>query len=305
MSLLWTVPAPAGAKTEIAPWLRIDGGITYLKIDPTGRYIVHADREAMGLELIEIKTRKVFEITKHKVGPSFFFSPDGYRVFYRELVKKEGKGEIMSRLLAYDIPQHKKITLEEISSSSSYLTFDPRDLRLKLLSEKGIVTRQIVFPDERLARWQAAQRSDLDKWLVTQQGVLWLTHTGYTMKKLDDDGSGIESFDIHPHGNMITWATSKGGVYFSAEGKEPVKLGMGRDPKWHPREPLIIYAGAHLVGKKIISYDIRMVDTKGKGVFVTKTQSANERWPVFTHDGKTVLFTLEGSTDIHKLEIKL
>jgi hypothetical protein len=73
------------------------------------------------------------------------------------------------------------------------------------MSSNGIKTRRIYFPDERLARWQVAQRTEKGKWIVTQRGVLWVTQGGFAMRKLEDDGSPIESFDVSPDGSMIAW----------------------------------------------------------------------------------------------------
>ncbi|MGQ4827607.1 hypothetical protein, partial [Enterococcus faecalis] len=90
---------------------------------------------------------------------------------------------------------------------TGYLSLDPRDLRLLLLGPKGIRTKHIYLPGERLARWQIAQRSDFGKWLATQQGILWVTQGGFAMRRLEDDGSGIDSFDIAPDGASLAWAT--------------------------------------------------------------------------------------------------
>ena len=286
------------------PYLRLDSAPTFLKLDPSSHFIAYAGKEGMGLSLTELKSKKIFQISAQRIGPSFFFSPDGFRLFYRELLQ-DPKSGVRTRVQVYDIAQHKTVTLDELASSSSYMTFDPRDFRLKLLHKGGIVTRQILFPDERLARWQAAQKRVDGKWLATQQGILWLTMSGYTMRKLQDDGSGVDSFDISPRGTAIVWATHGGNIYVSEEGSPARKIGEGLDPRWHPSKPLVVCAGSRKVGPKVINYDLKLIDTKGKGRFITNTQSSWERWPVFTANGESIIYTMSGSTDLYRMDLKI
>ena len=296
--------ASAVTPSKPKPYLRLDGAAQFLKIDAAGHFIAYSEKDGMGLNLTDLRSKKIYRVSAHRIGPSFFFSPDGFRLFYRELVQDEKTGA-RSRLKVYDVAQHKTVTLSELPSSTSYLTFDPRDFRLKLLHKGGIFTRQLLLPDQRLARWQAAQQKVDGKWLATQQGILWLTMSGYAMRKMEDDGSGIDSFDISPRGSAIVWATHEGNVYVSEDGTPARKIGEGLDPRWHPTKPLIVFAGSHKIGVKVVNTDLKLVDTKGKGRFLTHTQSSLERWPVWTPDGRSIIYTLNDSTDLYRLDLKL
>jgi len=184
------------------------------------------------------------------------------------------------------------------------LTFDPRDLRMYLMTESGLKTKRIYFPDERLARWQVSQRTDKGKWVVTQNGILWVTQGGYSIRKIEDDGKPIESFDISPDGTAIVWATAGNNIYINRGNSKAVFLDHGRDPKWHPTKLQILYAGARMVGRKAINFDLKISDINGSKRFLTATQSSDERWPQWNLENGVIVFTKERTTDLFTLNFK-
>lgn len=283
--------------------MRLGGEAHNLKIGAGSRYVAFTDSKGFRLSVLDVQNRKIYKITDHFTGGSFFTSPDGHRIFYRELIKSQN-GSIHSLIKVYDIQSRRRVDIGRVESGSGFLTFDPRDLRFQLMHDQGILSKMIVFPDERLAKWQLAQRTDQGKFLGTPKGLIWLTHSGFTMRKLPDDDSGIQSFDISPDGSTIVWATKKANIYFSELGQKPVKIGEGFDPSWHPVKPLVVYAGARRIGKKIISTDIRLIDLEGKGRWVTHSQSAAERWPRWFNGGRSIICSLEKTTDLFKIDIK-
>jgi len=175
---------------------------------------------------------------------------------------------------------------------------------LQLMSLDGIRTKRIYFPGERLARWQVAQRNEPGKFLATQKGIIWVTQGGYAMRRLKDDAAALDSFDISPDGNWIAWATTEGHIYASHNGKTPKLIGFGRDPRWHPEKPLLVYAGARMVGNHVINYDLRVADMKGGGRFLTSTQYSDERWPQWHPKGNQILYTIAKTTDVYLLDFK-
>lgn len=305
--MLATAESPARAATTVnpltTPWIRANAGLNHLRADPKGRYLAFVDGDGKHLSIVDIKTKNIFEVTKHFVGPSFFWSPDGFRLFFREQLLTVDK-KVGSRLKVYDTALNRAVTLDELNVRTGILTFDPRDLRMHLLSSQGIRTKRIYFPDERLARWQVQQRSDMGKFLASQNGVLWVTQSGYAMRRLDDDGSPLESFDIAPDGSAIAWATKAGKIWISKEGKTPKLIGDGRDPQWHPTRPLLLFAGGRMVGNRIVNFDLRVTDTKGSGRFLTRTQHSDERWPQWHPKGHKIIYTMSRTTDVYLLDFK-
>lgn len=299
-------PWPALAvtvKPVSAPMLRVDHALDHMRLDPKGRFLAYIGTNGLGLNVLDLKSKNIFRASEAQVGASFFWAPDGMRLIFREQ-SNTPSGAVRSTLKAYDCYLAKSVKLEEMPFSTGLLTFDPRDLRLQFLSPKGIRTKRIYFPDERLAKWQVAQRNEPGKFLATQRGVLWVTQGGYAMRKLPDDESGLESFDISPDGSTIAWATDSGRVYTSKDGKTPLFIGFGRDPKWHPERPELLYAGARMVGAKTIGYDLRITDQRGSGRFLTSTQFSDERWPQWQAKGKQILYTVAKTTDIYVLDFK-
>jgi Tol biopolymer transport system component len=182
------------------------------------------------------------------------------------------------------------------------LTFDPRDLRFAMLSPKGIRMKRIYFPDERLAKWQVAQRKETGKWLATQGAILWMTQGGLAIRQMEDDKSGLESFALSPDGQSIAWATKSLKVYTSKAGEKPVFVGFGRDPAWHPEKHLLVFSGARMVGNTPVSFDLRLSDGRGSGKFLTVTQFSDERWPQWYPDGNKILYTMANTTDMFVMD---
>lgn len=303
-ALFQATPAPAVEVTTVTtPFVRANNALNRMRVDPKGRYLAYVGDDGTGLSVLDLKSKSIYAVSNAQVGASFFWSPDGYRLMYREQSSKDGK-DVKSELKVFDCVLSRSVSLERMPFATGILTFDPRDLRMHLMSPKGIRTKRIYFPDERLARWQVAQRKETGKWLATQAGILWVTQGGYQMRRIEDDGSALESFDISPDGDTIAWATATGKVFTSKAGKTPMFVGFGRDPRWHPEKLQLIYAGARMVGNQAVSYDLRISDASGHGKFLTATQYSDERWPQWHPEGAQILYTISKSTDVFLAEFK-
>lgn len=298
-----TTAAAVEVTTVTTPFVRADNALNRMRVDPKGRYVAYVGDDGTGLSVLDLKSKNIYKVSNAQIGASFFWSPDGFRLMYRELSSQNGV-DVASELKAYDCVLARSVSLEKMAFATGILTFDPRDLRMHLMSAKGIRTKRIYFPDERLARWQVAQRKESGKWLATQAGILWVTQGGYQMRRLDDDGAALESFDISPDGDTIAWATTTGKVYTSKAGKTPKFIGYGRDPRWHPEKSQLIYAGARMVGNTAVSYDLRISDASGNGKFLTSTQYSDERWPQWHPKGDQIIYTINKSTDVFLAEFK-
>jgi len=285
------------------PWIRVNLPIDQLRMDPKNKFAAFIDDTGMGLKILDLRDNAIYTVSKHQVGTSFFWSPDGYRLFYRELTRDKSN-KVVSNLRAYDAFLHRSVNVETIPAATGILTFDPRDLRMYLMTESGLKTKRIYFPDERLARWQVSQRTDKGKWVVTQNGILWVTQGGYSIRKIEDDGKPIESFDISPDGTAIVWATAGNNIYINRGNSKAVFLDHGRDPKWHPTKLQILYAGARMVGRKAINFDLKISDINGSKRFLTATQSSDERWPQWNLENGVIVFTKERTTDLFTLNFK-
>ena len=52
--------------------------------------------------------------------------------------------------------------------------------------------------------------------LVGEGGVVFLNYNGRLTKRLEDDNSGVESFDISPNGQKIVWATKNASIFMQS-----------------------------------------------------------------------------------------
>lgn len=295
-------PVLAVVKPQAKPWIRLQGEAYNLRLSPNGKGAAFTDRRGFNLSYLDLASKKIYRISRMKTGGSFFFSPDGYRIFFRELTKTPTL-PVVSTIKAFDCHSKQQALVAEIKDSSGYLTFDPRDLRFQLLHPAGIMSKVIVLPDQRLAKWQMAQNTGAGKWLASPQGMLWLSHEGFAMNQLADDQSGLQSFDISPDGTYAAWATIAGRVYLSHLGQKPRQIARGFDPKWHPINEVLVLAGARMTGTKIVSTDIRTIDKDGNGKWLTFAGGTDERWPSWSADGKMIVYALAGTTDIYRIKV--
>jgi len=293
--------ATASIKPVIIPFIRGSDALNHMRVDPKGRFLAYVGDHGLGLYLLDLKSKGIFQVSHGQIGASFVWAPDGFRLLYREQSIAES-GQIASELKAYDSALAKSVSLDKMPYATGFLTLDPRDLRLQMLGPNGIHTKRIYFPGQRLARWQIAQRTENGKFLATQQGILWETQAGTALRRLEDDQSGVESFDISADGGSIAWASKNGHVYTSKGGRTPRLIGAGRDPRWHPDKPLLVYSGGRMVGNKVIGYDLRLADEDGAGRFLTSTQFVDERWPQWHPHGQQVIYTVAKTTDVYLMD---
>lgn len=283
------------------PWLRADSGLSHMRRNRDLTYIAYVPVGTTGVRVIDTKTGSTFEATSAPTGGSFFWAPDNVRLFYRELALVQGKPK--SVIKAWDSVLKKSVHVDNFDGSSGMLTFDPRDHRMMLMHDKGIMTKRLVFPDERLAHWQSAQRTDKGKWVAAAGGMTFISQQGFAMEKMLDDGSGVESFDISPKGDMVAWSTKSGKVFASRQGEGAKFIDYGRDPQWHPEKELLVFSGGRMVGNKASSFDVKVAHFEGPSSFLTTTQARDERWPLWTPKGDAILYTVAGTTDVMSLNL--
>jgi dipeptidyl aminopeptidase/acylaminoacyl peptidase len=283
--------------------LRTEGPLAAMRLNSDKTLMAFVDDRGQSLRIMDLNTQDIYEVTPHRVGTAFFWTPDGKRLFYRELVR-DGQAA-MSAVKAYDTVRQSSVDLDQFAGSSGSLTLDPRDFTYYMMHEKGIASRRLDFPGERFARWQQRAKKSiaLGRYIATQKSILWLSDLGLTLNALKDDSTGIESFDISPDGTTIAWATLGHQIYISHLGETPNLLGYGRDPRWHESRPLLLYAAGRVMGTQVYDYDIRISDRKGRGRFVTHSPDVKERWPQWWSESE-ILFTREGSTDLWKLRFR-
>lgn len=293
--------ASAFAGTIAEPILRTEGPLAHMRFNTTRTHLAFTDDRGQSLRILDLRTNEIVEVSPHRVGPGFFWSPDDVRVFYRELSRKDRV--VSSEFKAYDSYLNRSVSLDSFAGSSGYPTLDPRDYTAYIVHEKGILSKRLDFPGERFGRWQGKKKTENGAWVATQKSILWLSDLGLTLKSLEDDGSGIESYDLSPDGKRMAWATRDGRIYTAIDGEGVAYLGRGRDPRWHPESTLLLYAAGRSVGPRIYDYDIRVCDPNGFGRFVTVTPERAERWPQW-FEGDSVVFTIPGTTDIWRQDLR-
>ena len=284
--------------------MRLSEAAQYLTLNSRGNYLAYVPQKGIGLKIINLKTKNIYSVSTAQVGAAFFWASEGFRLFYRELHFGAHAQDVRSELRVYDIGHLRSHLLDKFPSSSGFPTFDPRDLTIQIMHDKGIKVKKIYYPGNRLAKWQVGRRTRGRKWLATQKSMLVLKNGGMSYSSLADDGSGIESYSIANNGQAVLWATKAGNIYLHQEEGAVRYIGRGRDPSWHPRNgDLYAYSRARFIGHKIVDYDLHVANVQGQGRDITYTPHTRERFPMWRNKGKQLLFTRERTTDIYFMNL--
>lgn len=294
----------AVVKPKKEPFLRFSGPLHHPAISKDNQYLAFQSADEMGLKVVDLKTREVVTVTDHKVSPGFFWAPGGFRLIYEENYLNESH-QAQSEIKAYDRKLDKSIAIRKSDGAHHWLSFDPRDYRFYFTHKGEIIPYQLKYPGKRLSAWHLKMQSKKGYWVVGKSKVIWATHKGVTTKIVSSGNTPIHSFDISPDGLSIVWSNSKEKVFLSEEGKKPRLIGFGLDPKWHPKGTHFVYAHARKLGHKVVDHDIRIVNRRGFGRFLTRTFGVDERYPIWLNHQSSLLYTPFKSTDIFEMSFKL
>ena len=114
----------------------------------------------------------------------------------------------------------------------------------------------------------------------------------------------MDSFSVSPDGATIAWGTKLGKIYTSNQGSDPVFIGYGKHPSFHPKQKLLVYSGARMVGNVAVHFDLRISNLKGQGRWLTHTQHSDEIWPIWHRKKTMILFTIDNTSDLFLRSIK-
>ncbi len=301
LALAFQATTSLGVVQDREPWMRLANDPQQIKMNKTGTYLAYVESTRPGLFMVNVKDQNVYKVSDKKVGAAFFWSPDGHRLFYREMNQRIGK--VNSEVKVYDTGLHKNVSINKMEGPSSFLTYDPRHQGMRILHATGIKHNQLKYPGKRAP---AKDKADVNSWLATPVGILQLSADGKAMHRIEDDKSGVSSFDISSDGKYIAWATTNGTIYVAdTDAKVGTKIDRGFDPAWHPTKHVLIYAGARLLGNVAAGFDIKISDLAENQTFLTDSKFSNERWPIWQPDGKTIIYTKQRTTDLYKMALNL
>ncbi|MBC61597.1 MAG: hypothetical protein CMP11_04000 [Zetaproteobacteria bacterium] len=288
---------------EVLPWVRFNDSISQLSISPHEKYFSYIDKKDNKLKIFEYQTKDIYTVSKifHQ-SDSFFWSPYGFRLFYTESSKVNG--QIKVQLKAFDCASKKHILIESFKYQIGYLTFYPKDFRTFFYYEGGVHVVKLDYPGMKIPQWQRIHKKSNGNWVVAPGAVLWSSSNGLLLKDIFRTDDQITSFSISADALFLAWATESGKVYMADERGDIKWLGYGKDPKWHPQKDMMVYSAARLLGQTIIGYDLRLTNSKGDAQWLSKTGSANERWPNWLSSSESIAYTQEGTTDVFILKLQ-
>lgn len=287
------------------PWLRTDDKLEHLKRSPNGRFLSYVTG-GNKVRILDLKSYHLYLVSENpSATSSFVWSPFSQRLFYREMFRDKDK--VRSSLKAFDLTLQKSVPVNQFDTAIGFLNLSPYDVRIRFLDQEGqLHSEQLRFPNNRLAKWQKMMLGK-GSWIVDAAAVFWSSFSGKSLRPVfqsRSENDTITSFDVSLDGTAIAWSTKEGFLYKAFDGQEPILLGVGRDPVWHPYKKSLAFAGARLIGKAVHSYDLRVIDSSGRDAWLTHTQDISERWPVWTAHNNDLLYTIENTTDLFFLALE-
>ena len=289
---------------EEVPWLRFEGPVSHLKIAPNGLYL--ALLEGVGLtkkhlKIVELLTKEVFLVAESVTENSFQWTPDGNRLLFQEI---EGVLPEKANISLFDAKNKTKTIIKKMDYFADYLNISPLDHKLRAISPNGLIRFKLDYKDSKLAKWQRYLSADAGSFVISHNAIYWVPIGGLAFKKLVSTEM-ISSFAISPDGSILAWATAKNMIFRVKQGEKPEFIDHGQDPYWHPQDKELIYAGARLIGKKVSSFDLKIMQRNHIKSWITTSQLTSERWPNFLPKTKAIIYTKENTTDIYYQEFPL
>ncbi|MBP9708157.1 MAG: hypothetical protein KBD78_10960 [Oligoflexales bacterium] len=297
----------SGSKeTQAAPWLRLNGEIEQLKLSPNGRYLAYISSYPDGLFILDSETREIFQISKYKLNNAFVWSPEGFRLFFREVFHSAKNNSVLSELKSFDVILKATVSIQKFPKQSSFLTLDPVHDVINTAHRNGIASHKLIYPSRRQQAWQKALAGHQKSWVVAANGILIVDPSDQkNPQKLKlPDSLPIDNFAISPRGDFLVWQSTNLNLFMSDLNGKIKILGKGRDPSWHSEKNIIIYSAPRYVGNKVRDYDLKMHSISGVSKFITQTAHQIERFPSWNHLTNSVVFSVENSTDIFSLKIR-
>lgn len=289
------------------PWLRLSSSLYNIKVSPTGDFIAFTSKDGDNLRVLEVGSKNVYQVSPNMVSQSFFWSPDKCRLFYSELVKevdnKNKKGNdnvkpsngVVTNLKGYDCAKKKSSLIDQYDNVTGFLTFSPKNYSMMLLSSGKIHQKKILIEGKK-----SPDRKGI-RWVVSSKGVFLLSQDGSTLKRVMDDESGVESFDISNDGYSVIWSTGAENIYVALNSSKAKRIATGKDPKWNKNGKTFVYV-AKREGTQD-KYDIKISDLEGNSKYLTSTISLKERYPNWYKEDK-IIYTMEDSTDLFLISFK-
>jgi len=285
------------------PWIRVNSEVSQLKFNEKKQLLAFVESAGNNLRILNLSNGETYLVTSEYVGNSFFWAPDHTRLIFTSAAKtKDGS---RTKLAAFDMGNKKVVNIDEIQGETGSVSFDPRDNKFFLMHRKGVITKELLMNESRLAKWQSRKVPKSGRFIATPGGIAFMKENGSGLGTLKDDNSGVESFEISADGTNIVWATKSGKIFYSEMGAEPIFMDYGRDPKWHPSRKILLYSGAHRVGRLNSGFDLKISDLEGKKTWLTSDSYARQRWPVWLPKANKILYTKDSTTDLYLMDFKL
>ena len=284
-------------KPSTYPWLRISSPMYNMKISTNGEFIAFTDRAGFNLKVLETVSKNVYLVSPHMVMGSFFWSQDSCSLFYTEFSKnpiKTAKSQVQTNLKSYSCTKKGSDFIESYGDIKSFLSYAPKTKTLSIMGDGVVHQKKIVFEGEDVSDKESIS------WIVTQRGVYRLSKDAQSLVRMNDDDSGISSYDVTSDGEKIIWATKSSSIYVAGGGESKL-VTEGIDPRWNKKGSMFVFVGKR--SGVLEEYDLKIADLQGNERFLTATPGLKERFPVWYKKSK-IAYTIENSTDLFMMEFK-
>lgn len=272
-----------------------------ISLSPNGEYIAHVEQDPQGqksLVVTSLREKKETRVDRIDHGLHYFWAPHGFRLMYKKTSWDQGKAH--SYIYGYDVKLKKIIKVSEIPVLSGYISISPFDFVMRILNEDlNIINIKLNYPGSRLAKWQENKKLGNYQYLFTRNKVLRMSTYLSSLKELKSDSSPISSYSVSPDGTQVVWATEKNNIYMVNSDEKVKFVDRGRHPVWHPKSKSILYAGGRVLGYTVVRYDLKIMDRFGRKIWLTQTQSSDEKWPTWSKKANAIIYSIDRTTDLY------
>lgn len=284
-------------------WLRLPLDISYLSANQSGKLIAFSDK-FKDLYILDTESKKIFLVEKSINNPSPIWSPDGTRLFYRN-IKRIAQNEFLTEIKVFEQDKLKAKTIVSKEGLTGFLSYNPYTQELMIPTTKGISKHKILLPNIMPPAWQKKVAKGPGSWAVSYKAIIWLSPDKDQAITIFSGKGPILSYSVSYKGDYIAFSDGEN-VYVSKGGQPPTVLDKGEDPRWHPYQDLLVFSRHTRKGDLVLAKELALWAPKENiKKILTDDSRTKKRNPVWKPKHNQIIFTAEKSTEMFLLSLIL
>ena len=281
----------AYSQGQIQTWLRLKSPIMQMSLSHSERFLAFTEKETLKLFVLDLLSKEIVPVSKNALYDSnFIWLPYGTHILYRETTKN--KDQINSRIFIYDCVRKHSGKVAEYPYATSSVIFSPTSHTLYATYKNEFIVKKFHYPDAR----KKAVQTLLGDWVYRQGTLLYLARNGAVPEEVYQ-GERILNSDTSLKGELL-FADEKHKLFRASQKREVQFVDDGARPKWHLSGLKFIYAGARILGDRVIGFDIKISSDTQEKTWLTHASFRTPPQAIWFDQGKKILFSPQETTDL-------